>query len=144
MYRPNHFTLPELVPPLAHAKYGTKLWRVFDDRILRAADILRDVFGPMVVNDWHRQGNNKYRGWRPPACRIGANLSQHRFGRALDLIPLRITAEVVRQTILETPDMVRDDAGNYLITAMERDVSWLHIDCRSHDVERYGIQLFAG
>lgn len=70
-------------------------------------------------------------------------MSQHRYGRALDLIPMRAPAETIRQAIIEDLEMVRDDDGTFLVTAMEADVSWLHIDCRNHDVARYGIKLFA-
>lgn len=142
MYRPTYFPLHELVPPAELDRFGNSLWRVFDDRILRAADLLRQEFGPMVVNDWYHNGSNSFRGYRPPRCTVGAPISQHRFGRALDLIPQRAPAETIRQAILDDPDMVRDEYGNYLITAMETGVSWLHIDCRNHDVFRHGFYLF--
>lgn len=143
MYRPTYFHLHELVPPLELDRYDARLWHVFDERILRGADLLRDEFGPMLVNDWHSGGSKRYRGYRPAGCDIGAALSQHRFGRALDLIPLRCPAETIRQAILDEPDMVRDQLGNYMVTAMETGVSWLHIDCRNHDVSRYGFKLFS-
>jgi hypothetical protein len=143
MYRPTYFALHELVPRAELDRYGERLWNVYDDRILRAADKLRDKFGPMVVNDWFYGGTNQYRGFRPAGCDVGAKLSQHRYGRALDLIPMRAPAETIRQAIIEDLEMVRDDDGTFLVTAMEADVSWLHIDCRNHDVARYGIKLFA-
>lgn len=142
MYIPNNFELYELVPRADYERYGKLMWLVFDDRILRAADRIRDEFGPMIINDWYFGGPNQFRGYRPAGCTVGATFSQHRYGRALDLIPRREPAETIRQAILDEPDIVEDGIGSFLVTAMECDISWLHIDCRNHSVLLHGFKLF--
>ena len=56
-YRPKYYCLHELVP---ESLYDTVdhavLWGFFDDRILIAADIIREAYGPMVINNWHVGG----------------------------------------------------------------------------------------
>ncbi len=49
-YIPTHFKLNELLPKSIHqARRGSPaLWRVFDPRILKAADVLRERYGAMV------------------------------------------------------------------------------------------------
>lgn len=142
VFHPEYFGLHELVDQVSFERYGSRLWNVFDERILRAADRLRRRYGPLVCCDWHCGGTNHFRGWRAPGCNVGALLSQHRFGRALDLIPQRCTAEEIRQDLLDAPDFVLGDLGQWLVTAFEADVSWLHIDCRNRDVFAEGFLVF--
>ena len=103
MYKANHFKLYELLPRWFYERnkhLGDKLWLMFDDRVLWTADQLWKLYGPTVVaNDWYWGGSNQYRGWRPWNCKVGANLSQHKFGRALDQKFKYATAEEVRQKI---------------------------------------------
>lgn len=131
MYIPKHFTVSEMVPPeigtsiQAHGDNWT--WAVlFDERLLRVMDDLRDSFGPMLVNDWANGGGTKYRGFRPPGCGVGSMFSQHKFGRAVDMIPKDHAAESIRKFILKypLPDRFKD------IGAIEMGISWLHIDVR--------------
>lgn len=126
MYTPKHFSLFEIVPEDIYRDYhGSEiLWWLFDDRILMAADLIRDRFGPMTINDWYYGGSNHFRGFRPADCGVGATLSQHKFGRALDLIPSDVSAHQIRAAIIE-----KDVAAN-LITCVEENIPWLHIDCR--------------
>jgi hypothetical protein len=108
---------------------------LFDERILRSADNLVYRFGKMKCNDWIEGGNYQYRGWRPWESKTGAMFSQHKFGRALDLIPLEATVEKVRTTILLSPH----DLEFMHITCIEMNVNWIHIDCRNHDKKLNGI-----
>jgi hypothetical protein len=133
MYTPKFFRLEEVLPKdFYHAnirKYGQKLWGIiFDQKLLRAMDILRNQCGQMTVNDWYWGGNNQYRGYRPFDCTIGAKLSQHRFGRAVDLIPKDISADEVRKNLYNFPFEM---AGS-LVTAFEEGISWVHIDVRNY------------
>ena len=127
MYIPKYFTLKEFLPQNFYEKNkhkGQNLWFLFDERILQAADALREEYGKMVANTWAYGGTHHYRGWRPLNCKVGAEFSQHKYGRALDLVP--VFAEV---------DHIRDDIASReigaAITCIEEDVSWLHIDCRN-------------
>jgi hypothetical protein len=125
IYIPRHFTLQEVLPPeIYKAPYqavGGKLWLMFDQRILIAADQVRERYGKMICNTWHGGGRFRYRGYRPADCGVGSRLSQHRFGRAIDLAPVGLSAEEIRADLKKHPI-----PG---ITRIENGTSWLHIDC---------------
>jgi len=132
MYTPQYFGIKELIPKNLYAKYKSRgdafLFQVvFDERLLKLIDRIRDQFGPMTANDWSWGGTNQYRGFRPPDCSIGAKLSQHRFGRAVDLIPKNITSGEIRKEIIanQNSSYWKDIGG------LEMDISWLHVDVRS-------------
>jgi len=127
-YLPEHFKLHELLPEeFYRANYprsGEKLWSLFDPHLLCAADLLRRRYGRMVCNTWFWGGHHQFRGFRPEGCTVGAPRSMHRFGRALDLVPVETTAAAIRADIRRVPD----DPLFQLIYRVEEDVGWLHID----------------
>ena len=125
MYKCKHFKIEELVPPSIVRDYGERAWQFLDERALRTLDKLRDKFGKTIVNDWVFGGKNKYRGFRPHYCTVGATQSQHRFGRAFDCIFPESDIDDVREYILEHPKEFR------YINAVEIGVSWLHFDVRN-------------
>lgn len=134
MYTPKYFKIWEMVPKDFYTKYQKRgadyLWTIlFDERLLRSMDTIREQFGPMKVNDWKAGGNNQYRGIRPPSCKIGADLSQHRFGRAVDLIPHNYSPSEIRA------DIIQDQMGEpyKFIGGLEMKISWLHIDVRQRN-----------
>ncbi len=135
MYFPKFFELYEFVPRSFYPKdlvlgEKIKVWWLLDDRILRAAYLLRERYGKLVCNDWHWRPHtwgNQYRGWRPSDCSVGAVMSQHKWGRALDLIPLECTVEEIRADLIAMSNAV---PFSY-ITSIEMNVGWLHIDCRN-------------
>ncbi len=142
MYIPKHFTAKELVDHNTYQKYSYRgdkwmLKVLFDDRILRVIDVIRDEFGPMTINDWSWGGSNQYRGWRSPGCNIGAELSQHKFGRAVDMIPKECEADKIREVLIHDYQAIK-----YMdIGGIEMGISWLHIDVRARD--EYGkINIF--
>jgi hypothetical protein len=124
MYKPKNFIIQELVSPGIHKTWGDKAWMFLDTRLLRSIQKLRSHFGPATINNWHIEGDRKYSGLRPFNCHVGAAMSQHKFGRAADMIFRDHTAEEVRQGIKEFPELF------HLITFIEGDVDWLHIDVR--------------
>ncbi len=130
MYIPEHFILQEWLPENFYfaniSQYGDRLWLIFDNRILWTHDQLRKRYGRINMNDWLWGGHNQYRGWRPFDCPIGAELSQHKFGRAGDSVFTQPTEEI-RQDIMRHQN---DDEFQY-IAVIEKDVNWLHIDCRN-------------
>jgi hypothetical protein len=124
------FQITELVPKAVYADHvadTSRLWLIFDGRVIWTADALRSRYGPMRANTWVDGGAHQYRGFRPWSVNLGAKLSQHRFGRALDLEPLQVTAEEIRKEIREHPDW---DEFKW-IRAVEDDVGWLHFDVRN-------------
>ncbi len=134
MYTPKHFATRELVPPQVYNVRGEKSLQLLDDRALITIDQLREDYGPAVINNWSFWKPNKWYGdirkWsglRIKGCPYGSQFSQHRYGRAFDMLFKNATAEDVRSGILANPE-------NYpYITSLELGVSWLHFDTRNCD-----------
>jgi hypothetical protein len=126
LYRPRFFQVEELVSPTVFNTLGERAWLVMDYRILRTVDAVREFFGrPVTINNWHLGGNRTCSGFREPTCTVGAKFSQHRFGRAVDLLVRDLSADHVRGEILKNlPHFM-------YVTAMEDGVSWVHLDCRA-------------
>lgn len=127
-YIPEYFKLYELIPRATYKLLKNRpwiIWQLFDSRVLYTADELRKRYGRMTCNTWYWKGKHQYRGWRPARCKVGATYSQHRFGRALDLVPGEVTAEEIRQDIINL-----ETFG--LITCIEAKVWWLHFDVRNY------------
>lgn len=125
-YKPKNFCAEEFVPPrVFHALGAHRVLLVMDLRILITADAIRDYFGRRVtINNWKWGGDRTLSGFRPADTPIGALWSQHKFGRAIDCLVDDVPAEEARQAILANRRRFP------LITVIEDDVSWLHVDCR--------------
>lgn len=134
MYVPKYFELHEFLPPSIYDQ-NKNLWFLFDERILKTADRLRELYGPLVINDWFWGGKYKESGLREFKTETGSKLSQHKFGRALDIKPIRFSASQLRDDILKNSNI---KAFEY-ITCIEMDTPWLHVDCRNWDKAHNGI-----
>ncbi len=97
-------------------------------------DDLRHSYGIMIVNTYKWGGIHKERGFRMPGTTTGAYLSQHKFGRAVDLVPVGEDVDTIRDAILNNPDLFP------YITCIEMVVPWLHVDCRNWDKYELGIK----
>ena len=129
MYRCRHFKIRELVPPSMLKYSEDKLWLLFDDRLLRAIDDIRDIYGSIYINSTSL-GLSQC-GFRTSSS-TGAELSQHRYGRAADIHIADIehkglskddkakAYDAVRKELMED---VRFDCLNF-----EDGITWLHID----------------
>lgn len=143
MYIPQYFKLQEFFPrdfiSRIYPVLGNTMWRLIDNRLLWTADMLRNRYGTVIANDWEWGGSNQYRGFRPFDCVVGAEFSQHKYGRALDCKFGKVSVDNVRQEI------VQSEYGEILefkyITAVEMNVSWLHISVENNDVQKHGIKL---
>jgi len=135
VYVCRHFKIYELVPEYIYRSFHSRSWVLFDERILKTIDRLRERYGTLVVNTWYWRGNSQYRGWRPQDCKVGAKFSQHKFGRAIDLIPKYVTASGIREDIKCDP--FHKDFE--YITCVEDNTYHLHIDCRNYDKNKYGL-----
>jgi hypothetical protein len=126
-YEPKWFKPYELVPKFLYDSYGASSLRFLDNRILWTIDKLRDRYGVIVCNDWKWGGQFDSRGYRPPNDPDGSNLSAHKRSMAVDLAPVDITAEEIRQDIKQNkyPDDFK------FITLIEDNVNWLHISCEN-------------
>ena len=95
MYKCKYFDIKELVPEHVYEDRGEKAWELLDNRMLMTLDRLREIYGPITVNDWSWGGENQWRGLRTPESPVGTIYSQHRFGRACDCIFHETDAETV-------------------------------------------------
>lgn len=134
MYQCSHFALEELFSPDMMSLSPATLWGMWNERILRAADLIRDKHGRIQVNTWKLSNTPTkffWRGYRTPDCSEGAKFSRHRFCGALDLSPLDATAEQIRAWLRTQPVELRGliarvEEGLDEKTGKER--SWVHID----------------
>ena len=138
-YTPKHFSLQELVPQFMWLKHRQdKLLRMIDSRLLWTMDRLRELYGPVYVNNWHWGGNNQFSCLRPFDCAVGAALSEHKFGRAADLKFKRINADEIRQHVLADP--YREEFK--FITSLELGVSWFHFGVSNYNKNEHGVLTF--
>lgn len=137
-YTPKHFKIQELVPKSIYASLGSRSLIVMDPRILYTIDLIRDHFGkPITVNSWMWGGSFDQRGFRD-YMNVGAKYSQHRYGRAIDFDISALTAEEVRQELIKQKDKFK------YITTIEKDVLWVHMDCRNEARVNGNINLVNG
>jgi len=132
-----NFHIKELVSKCAFEAFkGNRdfLLSRFSSKGLETLQALRNRFGVTLVNNWHINGENQYRGFREYDCPIGARFSQHKLGNAFDCSFVNFTAEEVRRYILDNPQEFP------YITAIEGQVSWLHFDVRPSSWD--GIKVF--
>lgn len=124
-----HFILQELIPPEIYDLRGDAGWELLDPVALLSLDALRECFGPIVVNNWHDGGNFKESGYRSLTTPTGARFSQHKFGRAFDCKPQRVTPDEMSEYILTNATKFQH------ITTLEdvkKTVTWLHFDVRNN------------
>ena len=129
MYKCEHFSVHELVPPDVFNKRGEKAWELLDERLLITLDKLRKRYGSMTINNYYWGKDREWSGLRTADSPYFSAYSQHSFGRAADCLFKGISAEDVRQDILANPN----DKDFVLIGSLELGVSWLHFDVRNCD-----------
>lgn len=121
-----NFILQEFVSKQTWKKYGNKSIWFIDFRIIETAQSLRDILNtPLTINNWAYGGSRNESGLRIPEHQNYSPTSQHTFGRAVDIISNKYSAEEMRQHIINNDFLYEH------ITAIELKVDWLHIDCRN-------------
>lgn len=122
-----NFYLDEYIPKDLYLKYiDTKphyLTWLIDNRLIEADQKLRDIFGPITINNWISGGSRNWSALRTPDSPYYKSKSQHSFGRASDKIFKNATADEVREYI-------KEHWKDLQITAIENNVSWVHSDFR--------------
>lgn len=130
-----YFKVQELVSKAVYDKWGEKAWNFLDEKLLETLLVLRkDILKvPLVCNDWCYGGKSSQRGLRENICSIVKEktdkgvlyLSQHNFGKAVDLVSSKMSADDMRKTIKanekKLPYNVRVEDGVSAPT-------WLHVD----------------
>lgn len=131
MYKPKHFRVEELVPKHIFQKRGDKALELIDDRVLITIDTLRELLGkPITINNWVWGGDRNWSGLRTAGFYKNLqayedSLSQHKYGRAVDMLVKDMNAADVRKFIYDNKDKFP------YVTFVEVDISWVHIDCRN-------------
>jgi hypothetical protein len=134
-----HFKIEEIVDKTTFETLGNKAWSLFHEEVLFALDDLREYFNASItVNDWARGGTMQWRGYRSPACPIGATHSQHRLGNAFDCTIKGYTATEARAEIIAH----QDSELLKRIMRLEDKVSWLHFDLMALPKNKSRIYLF--
>lgn len=138
-----YFDIKELVCPHVYEIWGESAWQFLDKRLLENLDWLREKLGkPIVVNNWAKGGEYSQRGLRCNTCILVIEktdlrkvyLSAHIQGKAVDFNVVGMTAEEVRQWIIDHADELPHPCR------LERDVSWVHLDTRCNSYEK--VELF--
>lgn len=116
------------------------IWRLIDNRMLFTVVEIRKFFNKGVyINDYLFGGRNILRGFRSFSEIQSSNFSltsQHCFGRAIDFNVDDYTSEEIREHIKEN---YKTKKMYQYIAAIEEEVEWIHIDCRSWNVNKYGL-----
>ena len=123
--------LRQIVDPETYAYLGERCWGLFDDRLLSTIDRLQNRYNhQMVINNWHKKVPNpfKYRGFRPSDCTVGAKLSSHRRGQAIDFDVIGMTAEQVRKDIKEN----QEHLDIMFVSRVENGTNWVHIETTNY------------
>jgi hypothetical protein len=115
----------ELVDKETYQKRGELAWELLDERALKTLDLLREMFGCAIVNDYPFGMKNQFRGFRPRNCEVGAEYSMHKQGKAFDVSFWEAYEKDVKNYIYN-----HSESFPY-ITCIEKDVSWLHFDVRN-------------
>lgn len=127
------FKTHEIVSRDFYNKYADeKCWAVFRPELIECVLVVRrDILKTgLVCNDWVFGGKHHQRGYRENTCDICMEktksgiiyASPHPLGAALDLKSAKMSAEEMRQRIIECAYMLPHPVR------LEKNVSWLHID----------------
>lgn len=136
-YQCKHFDIQELVTPQMYSDWGDRCWALFDDRLLRLIDTLREKLGPCTINDWSWGGKFKNSGLRDQhfygtTKKYLASRSQHKYGRAVDMKFKQVSAQAARKYIIEHQTLLADirfvECGPL---KQGQAMNWVHIDVRN-------------
>lgn len=136
MYKSKYFKLQELLPKELLILREDIGWILFDDRILRKADKIREIYGICFVNT---NGLSDC-GFRLKPLR-GKIYSQHLFGRALDIHIKSIEdINLTKNQKIDYYNKVRENLRKmegFDIIRFEDDIPWLHIDCGNSEAKNF-------
>ena len=128
-----NFTLQEFIDPATYGQFGESSIWFLDQRVINIAQFIRERFKEsVVINDWNTGGKYKESGYRRPETTTGGAMSQHKFGRAIDVKLIGRAnngANDLRNDITTNFDIYRK-FGLTAIEAAEFAPTWCHIDTR--------------
>lgn len=96
-----YFKPYEILPPRIYNEYGDKGLRWINPKLLSVMDFLREELGvAIIINNWKKGGSYKYRGLRVKESDVWKELSDHSFGNACDFNANGLSANEIREKIL--------------------------------------------
>lgn len=123
-----NFTVQEFVPPSIFNRFGEHSIQFIDYRLPGVVEAIRELVGkPIIINNWNNGGDKDDSGYRVPDCKEGAELSQHKFGRAADLKVTNMNYEDFRNLIRSNFPKLN---ALGLTTIELGTLTWLHVDLR--------------
>jgi hypothetical protein len=142
IYTPDHFKISEFLPKeIFNLKDVNHFW-FMNPKIIWTADQIRLRYRkPVYINTWAfaGMGNFNNRGYRIPDCKIGAPLSQHKFGNAIDFNvedtpAIEVQRDIEKNCFLECYQYIT-------CLEIEDGVEKTHIDCRPHNKQKFGLLI---
>lgn len=128
-----YFDLHEVVPRSILDRWGSRAKEFLSPTLPDGIDFIREFFDtPMLINNWYWGGDLQYRGLRPFNSSVGASMSQHKFGRAVDFNLTGYTPDEIRAIIIENKDKFLAKGWTTLESGVYAP-TWVHIDMRNND-----------
>lgn len=127
-----HFDLEELVHPSFIKIFGPRCRMFLQQQALATLVQMRELLGPITVNNWHVGGNYELSGLRPSDTSIGAKYSIHKYGGAFDCKFRDVTPREAQEYILTNSNQFP------LLRRMENvdfTPTWLHFDVANTGVD---------
>lgn len=122
-----YFIVEELVPESVFNLIGESALKLMEPSLITFIENMRIHFGkPITINNWKWGGQFSQRGLRTKDSEFYNATSQHSFGKALDFDIEGLTAQEVRDWVIENRklDWVKP------IGFIEDEVNWVHVDIR--------------
>lgn len=132
-----NFELKEFIDKKTYKKWGeASIWFI-DSRIIQVAQFIRSRHGkPVTINNWSSGGQYNYSGFDPPGgYRKATSLSQHRFGRAVDLKISGMSVQEAYKDIIDNQDIYLK-IGLTTVESISATPTWLHCDIRETKLDK--------
>lgn len=91
------------------------------------SEIFRRRYGKTIINDYYWGGDNDSRGTRPPWDEDGADLSLHKYAKALDMVFEEVTPQEVHEDILKNQELFWA-IGVKRLEGKDKAPDWTHAD----------------
>jgi len=132
-----NFSLHEFIDKKTYGKWGTASRWFIDPRISMVAQFIRTRHGkPVTINNWKSGGQYQYSGFDPPGgYRKSTSLSQHRFGRAVDIKIKGMTVQELYKDIMDNQALYMEN-GLTTVENIKHTPTWLHCDVRETGLKK--------
>ncbi len=135
-----HFFLDEVIPPEIYSVRKAASIELMDSRILTGLQKLRTYAGvPFTVNNWATGGPRHESGLRLANTRTGAKWSQHKYGRAIDIVPRGMTVRQLFNILKAHEDEFVSNGWITTVENVDATLTWLHVDCRYTGMDKLRI-----